>query len=67
MSGVVERFGILFDDFAVDLVGPATVVADIGGGLLDVDAGHGDGFAIIEGFDGSEDLEISFKELGEFG
>jgi len=51
----------------VNLVGPATVVAQAAGGVSDIDLSHGDGLAVIKGLDGGQCLDITLKQVGQLG
>lgn len=65
VAGVVEGFRVGVDDLAVDLIGPTTVVPDASGRVGDVDLGDGVGLAVVEGFDGSEDVAVLFHQVSQ--
>ena len=62
---VVEGVGGGVDDLALNLVGPAAVVAESANAHGDVDLGHADGLAVVEGFDRGEEIGVLFKQAGE--
>lgn len=47
LSGIVESLGVGLNDFAVDLVCPATVIPEASGAHTDIDLGHAERFAIV--------------------
>jgi hypothetical protein len=53
------------NSLALNLVGPAAVVAEALDNAADVALGHGDGLAVVEGLDGGEELEVLLDEVGE--
>jgi hypothetical protein len=61
----VEHVGGNVNGLASDLVGPSTVVAEAGNDGTDVAAGHGDGLAVVEGLDSSEEVEVGLGEVGK--
>lgn len=63
---VIERVGILADDFAFDLVGPASVVSQAARAHVDVDLGHGEGLAIVQGLDGRQRVDVGLEQIGQF-
>lgn len=66
VAGEDDLVGGLLNDLAVDLVGPATVVAEASGGLGDVEAAGGtEGLAVVEGLKRGEDVGVTLNELGE--
>lgn len=64
-AGVVEHVGGDVDGLALDLVGPATVVAQAGNNGTDVAAGHGNGLAVVERLNGSQLLRVLFGQVGQ--
>ena len=65
MARVGEGLGVGVDGLAVDLVGPAGVVAKAADGVGQVGLRHGEGLAVVEGLDGRESAEIALHEVGE--
>jgi hypothetical protein len=51
------------DNFALDLIGPTTVVPQAASASTDICFGHGDRLAIVQGLNGSEQVEILLKEI----
>ena len=64
-AGVVEHVRGNVNGLALDLVGPATVVADALDDGAEVALGHGDGLAIVEGLDGGEKVEVLLDNVAE--
>lgn len=64
-TGVVEHVRGNVDGLALDLVGPATVVADALDDGAEVALGHGDGLAIVQGLDGGEKVEVLLDNVAE--
>ena len=62
---VVESVGGGVNDLALDLVCPATVVPQAANTHADVDLGHGDGLAVVERLDGSEQVKVLLEQVGE--
>jgi hypothetical protein len=62
---VVESVGRRINDLAFDFVCPSTVVSQDAGAGCDVTLGHGNGLAIVERLNGSEDLGIALEEVCE--
>lgn len=50
----------------MDLVRPTAVISETSGAHTDIDLGHAERFAIIQGFNGSEELEILFEKICKF-
>lgn len=67
VAGIGEGLGVSVNGLASDLIGPATVVAQAAGSIGNIDLGHGDGLAVIEGLDGSQGLHITLEEVGQLG
>lgn len=61
----MEHVGGNVDGLALDLVGPATIVAEAADDGTDIATGVGDGLAVVEGLDGSEEVEVLLGEVGE--
>ena len=55
------------DGLALDLVGPAAVVPQAASDGADVSPGHGDGLAIVERLDGSQQVRVPHDQVGELG
>lgn len=54
------------DDFALDLVGPSSVVSQTASTAGNIDVlGHAVGFSIVESLDGGEELSVLQEEVGE--
>ena len=62
---VIEGIGCGVGDAAFDLVGPASVVSQAAGTHADVDLGHVKGLAVVEGFDGCEEVGVLLEEFRE--
>ena len=62
---VVESVGSSVDDLAGNLVCPTTVVSEAANAHADVDLGHGDGLAVVERLDGSEEVDVLLEQVGE--
>lgn len=67
VAGVGKRLRVGINGLAVNLIGPATVVAKTAGGASNVDLSHGEGLAVVKGFDSSKDVAITLKEVGQLG
>ena len=67
VAGVDELSLGGLDGLALDLVGPAGVVAEAGDDGLDVRLCPEEGLAIVEGLDGSEGVDVLLDELCEAG
>ena len=65
LLGVVECLGIGLNDLAMNLVGPAAVVSEASGAHTDIDLGHAERFAIVQGLNRGEEFEILFEQIGE--
>jgi hypothetical protein len=65
LAGVVEHVGGNVQRLALDLVGPATVVADASNDGANVAPGHGDGLAIVQRLDGGEELGVLLGKISE--
>jgi hypothetical protein len=51
------------DGLTVDLVGPSTVVSEDGSGFSDIETlGNGKSLSVVEGFEGSKDIDISLHQ-----
>jgi hypothetical protein len=66
-NGLVSGKGKLvlagLDSLTVDLVGPTTVVSEDSSGFGYIETlGNGKSFSIVEGFEGSEDIDISLHQ-----
>jgi hypothetical protein len=61
----VKHVGGDVDGLAVDLVGPAGVVAEAADDGADVATGHGDGLAIVERLDGGQQVQVLLSEVGQ--
>ena len=62
---VVESVGGGVNDLALDLVCPATVVPQAANTHADVNLGHGDGLAVVERLNSSEQVEVLLEQVGE--
>ena len=62
---VVEGIGGGVHDLALDLVCPAAVVSQAAGAHADVDLGHVDGLAVVEGLNRGEELDVLLEEICE--
>lgn len=67
VASVVQGLRVGVDGLTMDLVGPATIVAQATGSGSDITLGHGDRLAIVQGFDGHQDLGITLEKVGELG
>lgn len=65
VAGVGESLGVGVDSLTVDLVGPATVVAQAAGGVGNINLGHGDGLTVVESLDGGKGLHITLEQIGQ--
>ena len=63
LLGVVERLGIRLNNLAVDLICPAAVISEASGAHTNVDFGHAECFAIVQGFDRCEEVEVLFEQI----
>jgi hypothetical protein len=63
VSGESEFVLAGLDGLTVDLVGPSTVVSEDGSGFSDIETlGNGKSLSVVEGFEGSKDIDISFHQ-----
>lgn len=63
--GVIEVIRVGIDRLALDLVGPAAVVAKTAGSCVDIGLGHDDGLAVVERLDGGKLVYMAVEEVGE--
>ena len=61
----MEHLRVNVNGLALDLVGPAAVIADARGDGADVAAGHADALPVVERLDGGEQVEVGLDEVGE--
>jgi hypothetical protein len=50
---------------ALDLVGPASVVSNAANHSPDVATGHRDGLAIVQRLNGSQQVKVLFRDIGQ--
>lgn len=65
VASVVEHVGGNVESLSLNLVGPATVVADASNNSADITSGHGDGLAVVQRLDSGEKVEVLLGEIGE--
>lgn len=66
VSGESKLVFASFDGFTVNLVCPSTVVSEDGGGLGNIESlGNGKGLSVVEGLEGSKDIDISLHQGGD--
>ena len=63
LLGVVESLSVRLNDLAVNLICPAAVISKASGAHANVDFGHAERFAIVQGFNRREDFEVLFKQI----
>lgn len=61
----MEHVWVDVDGLALDLVGPAAVVAEAADDGADVAAGQGDGLAVVERLDGGQEVHVLLAQLGQ--
>ena len=64
-SGIMEHLWGDVDGFALDLVGPTTIVPDGFENSTHVAAGVVDGLAVVEGLNSREQLAVLFDKIGK--
>ena len=62
---VVEGIWAGVGNLALNLVGPAAVVSQAASRHADIDLGHVGGLAVIERFDGGEEIKVLLEQVGE--
>jgi hypothetical protein len=67
VTGVVHGVGVGVDGLAANLVGPSAVVTQATGRVGHVQLGHGQGLAVVQGFDAGDDVHIPLEEVGQLG
>lgn len=65
LADQVEHVGGNIESLALNLVGPASIVAEAADDGTNVALGEGDGLAIVQGFDGSKEVGILLSKVGE--
>lgn len=65
VAGVGKRLRVGVNGLAVNLIGPATVVAKAAGGGGNIALSHGEGLAVVKGFNSSQDVAITLEEVGQ--
>lgn len=65
LPDIVEHFRVNVKSLSLNLVGPASIVADAGDDASDVALGQHGGFAIVEGLDGSKEFSVFLNNVGE--
>lgn len=65
VAGVGESLGVGVDGLTVDLVGPASVVADTANSHTQVNLGHGEGLAVVQGLNGGELLNVPLDQVSQ--
>lgn len=53
------------NDLALNLVGPSSVVPQAPGSSGNITLGHGDGLAVVEGLNSSEEVDVLLEEIGQ--
>ena len=61
LPGIIERLRVRLDDFAMDLICPAAVISQTSGAHTNIDLGHAERFAIVEGFNRRKKFEVFFE------
>lgn len=65
-ADVVECVGCCVNDLALDLVCPTTIVSQAAGAGGDIDIpGHAERLAIVQSFNGGEEISILLEEFGK--
>lgn len=67
VAGVRQGLSVGVNGLTVNLVSPATVVAQAARGVGNVDLGHGHGLAVVQGLDGSQGLDITLEQVSQLG
>lgn len=67
MKSVVQAGRICVNGLTHNLIGPTTVIAKAVRASLDITLGELCSFAVIQGLDTGEDVNVFFKEIGELG
>lgn len=65
VTGVGEGLGVGVNSLTVDLVGPAGVVTDAAQSIGQVDLGHGEGLAVVEGLNGGDSINVALNQVGQ--
>lgn len=65
VAGVGEGLGVGVNRLTVDLVGPAGVVTDTAQSVGQVDLGHGEGLAVVEGLNGGDRVNVALNQVGQ--
>lgn len=65
VTGVGEGLGVGVNGLTVDFVGPAGVVTDAAQGVGQVDLGHGEGLAVVEGLNGGQSINVALNQVGQ--
>lgn len=67
VAGVGEGLVVGVNGLTVDLVGPATIVAQALGSGANIPLGHGDRLAVVQGLDGGQDVSIALEQVSQLG
>lgn len=62
---VVEGIRCSIDNLALNLVCPTTVISQAASAHADVDLGHGDGLAVVQGLNSREQIEVLLEQVGK--
>ncbi len=62
---VVERFGVDVDGLAVNLIGKATIVSGAASNSANIATSQGNGLAIVEGLDSSQEVKVLLDEISK--
>jgi hypothetical protein len=65
-AGIVEHVRSNVNGLALNLVGPPSIVSEAANNSTNIAPGHGDGFAIVQRFHGSEKVEVLLSQIGKF-
>lgn len=65
VTGVGEGLGVGVNSLTVDLVGPAGVVTEAAQSVGQVDLGHGEGLAVVEGLNGGDSINVALNQVGQ--
>lgn len=65
MSSVVEHVGGNVKSLSLNLVGPATIVANASDNSADITSGQADGLAVVQRLDSGEKIEVLLSQIGQ--
>ena len=64
---IVESVGSSVNNLAGDLVCPTTIVSQAANAHADINLGHGNGLAVVERLNRSEEVDVLLEQVGEVG